>query len=106
MVSPPWSNIEETLSTLDYTIRAKSIQNKPKINQQMTRNALLKEYIDKIERLKADVLATCKKNRIFFSKETWNQLSSEQELQKMEMEEVKKQVKIMESRLRSVGEEF
>lgn len=98
--------MEETLSTLDYAIRAKSIRNKPEINQRMTRNSLLKEYVAEIERLKADVLAAREKNGIFFSEETWNQLTTEQELKQTEMEEAKKQVEIVESQLRSVREEF
>lgn len=105
-ISPARSNMEETLSTLDYAIRAKSIRNKPEINQRMTRNALLKEYVAEIERLKADVLAAREKNGIFFSEETWNQLTTEQELKQTETEEAKKQVEIVESQLRSVREEF
>ncbi|KAG1753481.1 P-loop containing nucleoside triphosphate hydrolase protein [Suillus lakei] len=105
-ISPARSNMEETLSTLDYAIRAKSIRNKPEINQRMTRNSLLKEYVTEIERLKADVLAAREKNGIFFSEETWNQLTTEQELKQTEMEEAKKQVEIGESQLRSVREEF
>ncbi|KAF9246508.1 P-loop containing nucleoside triphosphate hydrolase protein [Melanogaster broomeanus] len=105
-VSPARSNMEETLSTLDYAIRAKSIRNKPEVNQRMTRNSLLKEYVAEIERLKADVLAAREKNGIFFSEETWNQLSAEQEIRQTEMEEAKKQVEIAESQLRSVREEF
>src|SRR5437763_1927728 len=84
--------MEETLSTLDYAIRAKSIRNKPEVNQRMTRNALLKEYVAEIERLKADVLAAREKNGIFFSEETWNQLTVEQELRQTECEEARKQV--------------
>ncbi|KAG2138000.1 P-loop containing nucleoside triphosphate hydrolase protein, partial [Suillus clintonianus] len=105
-ISPARSNMEETLSTLDYAIRAKSIRNKPEINQRMTRNSLLKEYVAEIERLKADVLAAREKNSIFFSEETWNQLTTEQELRETEMEEVKRQVEIGESQLMSVREEF
>ena len=98
--------MEETLSTLDYAIRAKSIRNKPEINQRMTRNALLKEYVTEIERLKADVLAAREKNGIFFSEETWTQLTAEQELRQTEFEEAKRQVEIVESQLRAVREEF
>lgn len=105
-VSPARSNMEETLSTLDYAMRAKSIRNKPEVNQRMTRNALLKEYVVEIERLKADVLAAREKNGIFFSEETWNQMSAEQELRQTEMEEAKKHVEIVESQMRNVREEF
>ncbi|KAJ6630825.1 kinesin motor domain-containing protein [Mycena sp. CBHHK59/15] len=105
-VSPARSNMEETLSTLDYAMRAKSIRNKPELNQRMTRNSLLKEYVAEIERLKADVLAAREKNGIFFSEETWVQLSAEQEMRQTELNEAKKQVEIVEGRMRTVRDEF
>ncbi|KAJ7219317.1 P-loop containing nucleoside triphosphate hydrolase protein [Mycena pura] len=105
-ISPARSNMEETLSTLDYALRAKSIRNKPELNQRMTRNSLLKEYVAEIERLKADVLAAREKNGIFFSEETWAQLNAEQEMRQTELEETKKQVEIVESQTRTVREEF
>jgi kinesin family protein 11 len=55
-ISPVKSNLEETLSTLDYAIRAKAIKNKPELNQRMTKNGLLKEYVAEIDRLKLDLL--------------------------------------------------
>ncbi len=55
-VSPTKSNMEETLSTLDYAIRAKTIRNKPEVNQRMTKGALIKEYVVELERLKADLM--------------------------------------------------
>lgn len=98
--------MEETLSTLDYAIRAKSIRNRPEVNQRMTRNSLLKEYVAEIERLKADVLAAREKNGIFFAEERWNQMMAEQELRETEMQESRKQVEIVESQLRNVRDEF
>ncbi|KAL5533323.1 KIP1 [Sanghuangporus sanghuang] len=105
-VSPARSNMEETLSTLDYALRAKSIRNKPEVNQRMSRNALLKEYVGEIERLKSDLLAAREKNGIYFSEETWTQINNEHELRQTEVEESKKQVEIIESQMRSVREEF
>lgn len=98
--------MEETLSTLDYAIRAKSIRNRPEVNQRMTRNSLLKEYVAEIERLKADVLAAREKNGIILPEERWNQIMAEQELHETEMQEARKQVDIVESQLRNVREEF
>lgn len=98
--------MEETLSTLDYAMRAKSIRNKPEVNQRMTRNALLKEYVAEIERLKSDVLAAREKNGIYFSEDTWEQLNAEHELRQTEVEEAKKQIEVIESQMRSVREEF
>lgn len=94
------------MSTLDYAIRAKSIRNKPEVNQRMSRNSLLKEYVYEIERLKADVMAAREKNGIFFSEENWNKISVEHELKVSEAEESRKQIDIVESQLRAVREEF
>jgi len=45
-------NYDETLSTLRYAYRAKSIKNKPKINED-PKDAMLREFQDEIARLKA-----------------------------------------------------
>ena len=50
--SPADYNYEETLGTLRYASRAKSIKNKPKINED-PKDALLKEYENEIAQLKA-----------------------------------------------------
>ncbi|KAF9532996.1 P-loop containing nucleoside triphosphate hydrolase protein [Crepidotus variabilis] len=105
-VSPARSNLEETLSTLDYALRAKSIRNKPELNQRMTRNSLLKEYVAEIDRLKADLLAAREKNGIYFSEETWNEMNRDNELRKTELVEAKKQVMIIENQLRGVRDEY
>lgn len=98
--------MEETLSTLDYALRAKSIRNKPEVNQRMTRNALLKEYVAEIERLKADVMAAREKNGIFFSEENWNKINTEHELKVTEAEESRRQIEVIEGQLKAVREEF
>ena len=40
-VSPASINLEETLSTLDYAHRAKNIQNKPEVNQKISKKEKL-----------------------------------------------------------------
>ncbi|PFH54335.1 hypothetical protein AMATHDRAFT_186247 [Amanita thiersii Skay4041] len=105
-ISPTRSNMEETMSTLDYALRAKSIRNKPEVNQRMSRNALLKEYLAEIDRLKADVVATREKNGIYFSEEHWKQISQEQELLQTELKEAKKQVEIIEKDMINLREEY
>ena len=59
-ISPVKANYEETISTLDYALRAKSIKNRPELNQKVTKNALLKEYLAEIDRLKADLIVSLK----------------------------------------------
>ena len=51
-LSPADNNYEETLSTLRYANRAKSIQNRPCINED-PKDALLREYQEEIKNLKA-----------------------------------------------------
>ena len=41
-ISPASINLEETLSTLDYAHRAKNIQNKPELNQKISKKEKLK----------------------------------------------------------------
>uniref|UniRef100_A0A3P9IZZ9 Kinesin-like protein n=1 Tax=Oryzias latipes TaxID=8090 RepID=A0A3P9IZZ9_ORYLA len=50
-LSPAESNYEESLSTLRYANRAKSIQNRPRINED-PKEALLREYQEEIRRLR------------------------------------------------------
>lgn len=50
-LSPANYNYDETLSTLRYADRAKSIKNKPKINED-PKDALLKQYENEIQELK------------------------------------------------------
>merc|ERR1719230_979146 len=47
-------NYEETLSTLRYAYRAKSIKNKPKINED-PKDAMIREFQEEIQRLKAEL---------------------------------------------------
>ena len=51
-------NFEESISTLDYAFRAKSIENKPELNSKMVKTGLLKEYTGQIESLKSDLLVS------------------------------------------------
>ena len=50
-ISPADYNYDETLSTLRYASRAKSIKNKPKINED-PKDALLRQYEEEIKALK------------------------------------------------------
>jgi kinesin family protein 11 len=70
-VSPAMANLEETLSTLDYASRAKTIVNRPEANQKLTKVALIKEYTDEIERLKRDLLANREKHGIYVTEDRY-----------------------------------
>ncbi|KAK3912048.1 Kinesin-like protein KIF11-A [Frankliniella fusca] len=51
-ISPLHLNVEETISTLDYALRAKCVSNRPEVNQKVSQNVIMKEYTDVIESLK------------------------------------------------------
>jgi len=105
-VSPAKCNIEETVSTLEYALKAKSIHNKPEINQRLTKNALLKEYINEIERLKADLVAAREKNGIWVSQENWDEMSIKNEERDALLLESMREAAIIQSQLVAVREEF
>ncbi|XP_052732469.1 kinesin-like protein KIP1 [Vigna angularis] len=50
--------MDETLSTLDYARRAKSIKNKPEANQKVSKAILLKDLCIEIERMKEGTFIT------------------------------------------------
>lgn len=105
-VSPEKANMEETLSTLDYALRAKSIRNRPEMNQRMTRAALIKEYVNEIERLKGDLLASREKNGIYHSFESWSAMQDEQEGAKKQIEELRRSDEVIKSKMNSLQEQF
>ena len=98
--------MEETLSTLDYALRAKSIRNKPEVNQHMPKDALVQDYVALVTRLKSELHAAREKQGVYFSDDTWSQMVAEQELKETEMKELKKQIEILDAQLRRAREEF
>jgi kinesin family protein 11 len=94
-ISPARDSLEETLSTLDYAHRAKNIRNKPEVNQKLTKRALIRDYVNQIERLKSDLLATREKNGIFMSPDSYNSLVNENQGNKTQLDEV---AKVMEAK--------
>ncbi|CAI4230874.1 unnamed protein product [Auanema sp. JU1783] len=76
-MSPSASNYEESISTLEYAMRAKSIKNHPECNQKVSRKTLLKEYNNEIEKLRRDLRMAREKNGIFISEETYNDMEKD-----------------------------
>ncbi|OQR97637.1 kinesin-like protein [Achlya hypogyna] len=64
-LGPAGDCIDETMSTLDYAHRAKSIKNKPEANQRTTKHVLIKEYGLEIDALRSQLLAARAKDGIF-----------------------------------------
>ncbi|KAF8683722.1 hypothetical protein HU200_044654 [Digitaria exilis] len=68
-VSPSVYSLEETLVTLDYASRAKSIRNKPEANKKICKSVVLKDLYQEMERMKQDVKAAREKNGIYIPHE-------------------------------------
>ncbi|XP_060806091.1 kinesin-like protein Klp61F [Amyelois transitella] len=108
-ISPGHKDLEETMSTLEYAHRAKNIQNRPEVNQKMTKKAILKEYAEEIDRLKRDLQAARDKTGVYLANETYTEMTLKQEEQKKEIQELLLKKKAMEDerdRMLAVFEEL
>lgn len=95
-VSPAVCNIEETLSTLEYANRAKNIQNRPEVNEKLSKAQLIKEYTEEIDRLRRDLLATRERNGVYIALENYNEMTKQLELNRQEINEKLQLVKVLE----------
>lgn len=68
-VSPAKISMEETISTLEYATRAKSIKNTPQINQTLSKDVSLNSYVNEIERLRHELKASRQKDGIFITQD-------------------------------------
>ncbi len=105
-VSPAKSNLEETISTLDYAFRAKNIRNKPQINQLLNKRTQLKEFTLEIERLKSELIATRQRNGVYLTNEAFQEMTTEAESMKVLNEEQSAQMETMETNLRNKTQEL
>uniref|UniRef100_A0A8C3ARP1 Kinesin-like protein n=1 Tax=Cyclopterus lumpus TaxID=8103 RepID=A0A8C3ARP1_CYCLU len=103
-VSPSSSNMEETLSTLEYASRAKNIMNKPEVNQKLTKRTLIKEYTEEIERLKRDLVATRDKNGVYLSAENYESIMGQITSHEAHTGEFTDRIAAMEEEVRKVRE--
>jgi kinesin family protein 11 len=105
-VSPAKSNLEETISTLDYAFRAKNIRNKPQVNQMVNKKTLLKEFTSEIERLKSELIATRQRNGVYLSNENYEEITTQSESRRILSEEQAAKIETMEANLRNKVQEL
>ncbi|KAH8816425.1 P-loop containing nucleoside triphosphate hydrolase protein, partial [Xylogone sp. PMI_703] len=105
-VSPAKSNLEETISTLDYAFRAKNIRNKPQVNQMINKKTLLREFTSEIERLKSELIATRQRNGVYLSNESYEEMTTESESRRILSEEQAAKIETLESNLRNKVQEL
>lgn len=105
-LSPAKSNLEETISTLDYAFRAKNIRNKPQINQLVSKKTLLKDFTAEIEKLKGELISARQRNGVFLTPETYEELTTESESRRILSEEQKDKIDTLEVNLRNKAQEL
>lgn len=105
-ISPAKASLDETLSTLEYANRAKSIKNKPQVNQQMSKKLLIKEYILEIERLKQALTASRSKNGIYLTEENYKEITEESESRRILAEEQRLRLEVLETKIKQTRESF
>ena len=105
-VSPAKSNLEETISTLDYAFRAKNIRNKPQINQTISKKTLLREFTAEIEKLKAELIAARQRNGVYLTNEIYEEIKVESESRRILSEEQQAKIETIETNLRNKMQEL
>ncbi|KAF7856369.1 hypothetical protein EAF04_009897 [Stromatinia cepivora] len=105
-VSPAKSNLEETISTLDYAFRAKNIRNKPQVNQTVSKNTLLKDFTYEIEKLRGELIAARQRNGVYLTNESYEEIKVESESRKILSEEQAAKIETMETNLRNKVQEL
>lgn len=73
-VTPGSNSVEETASTLDYAYRAKSIKNRPTVNQMIAKHVLLREYTEEIAKLKQELDMTREKNGVYLAPDEYQSM--------------------------------
>lgn len=105
-ISPAKSNLEETISTLDYAFRAKNIRNKPQLNQLINKKTMLREFTHEIERLKSELIATRQRNGVYLSNENYEEITVQSESRRIQNEEQAAKLETLESNLRNKVQEL
>lgn len=112
-ISPGQNNLEESLSTLDYAFRSKSIHNRPKVNQKLTKKALIQEYDKEINKLRRDLEAAREKSGVYLPHEKYQEMVQSIEANELtmkarleELETYKEMFQTKESELQQKSKEL
>lgn len=104
-VGPALSNLEETVSTLEYASKAKNIRNKAQVGAWLvSKTTLFREWSDDFVRLRNDWEATRKKNGVYLTEKHYKELMSENDERKLRIEEQSRKLISVDGQLRSSRE--
>ncbi|KAK7416644.1 Kinesin-related motor protein [Neonectria punicea] len=100
-ISPAKSNLEETISTLDYAFRAKNIKNKPQLNPMVEKKTLLRDFTIEIEKLKSELISTRQRNGVYLSNDVYEEMTAQSESRRIVTEEQAAKIETLENNLRN-----
>jgi len=95
-VSPSSCSIEETVSTLDYASRAKSIRNRPEVNQRVTKNAMVKDLQGELARAKTELQAARSCDGFYVNRDNYEELKKRSEEDHARVEHLETELKALE----------
>lgn len=98
-VSPSLQCLEETLSTLEYAYRAKSIKNKPELNQKVMKSALIRDLYMEIQKLKTEVNAARERNGIYLPRDRYLQEEAQKKAMLEKIEHLESDVQAKDKQL-------
>lgn len=104
-LSPSKSNLEETISTLDYAFRAKDIRNKPQLTA-IPKKTLLKEFTVEIEKLKSELISTRQRNGVYLSNDMYEEMTAQSESRRIVTEEQEAKIETLETNLKNKVQEL
>jgi kinesin family protein 11 len=104
-ISPSKSNLEETISTLEYAFRAKNIRNKPQLHM-ITKKMLLRDFTIEIEKLKSELISTRQRNGVYLSNDMYEEMTAQSESRRIVMEEQSARLETLETNLRNKVQEL
>lgn len=90
-ISPAKINLEETVSTLEYSLKVKDIENKPQLGQDFNifmKQTLIKDLSSEIIKLNNDLTATRHKHGIYMNDTNYRKLIDEAASNKNEIDEL------------------
>ncbi|KPM43713.1 Kinesin-like protein bimC [Neonectria ditissima] len=104
-VSPAKSNLEETMSTLDYAFRAKNIRNKPQLHS-IPKNPLLKDLVGEIEKLKNELISTRQRNGVYLPNDMYEETVAQSESRRVAIQDQGAKMETLETNLRNKAHEL
>jgi kinesin family member 11 len=105
-ISPAKTNLEETISTLEYAFRAKNIKNKPQLNPMLSKKTLFKEFTAEIEKLKSELITTRQRNGVYISNDAYEEMMAQTESRRIVTEEQAAKLETLEANLRNKVQEL